>query len=243
MIRLLAKNERSCNDKDTCPQVADAPDVSDEVFVQGYEDIDPRVLAEVSPPAGERLVRVPREVLIKAGHRLERAALFDSFTQTAFRLETLPQYLVSQEDERFRAFREGRPLPERSPATSPWLRQIATTTAAGRRWQRVHVVGQPLTEYLRFELLTDQENVAAGEDARVADRDAHPDLGAFSVDFWLLDGDTDHAVALLMRYDHQGRFVDSERSTDSDILARCRRQRDLVLAHSVPVAEYLTASA
>jgi hypothetical protein len=238
MFRVLASSP-GCNDADTCPRVVEAPEVSDDVFVQGYDNVDPRVLEEASPPAGERLVRVPPSMLIQAGQRLERQALFASFTHSAFRLEALPQYLVPQEDERFRAFRERRPLPERSPQTSPWLGQIARTTAAGRRWQRVHVVGQPFTEYLRFELLTDQENVAAGEDVRVADGDAQPELEACTQDFWLFDADTDHAVALLMRYDPEGRFVEAERCTDPDILARCRRQRDLVLARSIPVADYV----
>jgi hypothetical protein len=238
MLRVLANNPQ-CNEVDTCPRVIEAPDVSDEVFVQGYEDVDPRVLAEASPPPGERLVRVPRAMLIEAGRRLERQALFASFTDSAFRLETLTQYLVPQVDERFRAFREGRPLPKRSTETSPWLRQIAHTTAAGRHWQRVHIVSQPLTEYLRFELLTDLENVAAGEDVRVADRDAHPELAAFTGDFWLIDADTDHAIALLMRYDADGRFVEAERCTDPDVLARCQRQRDLTLARSIPVGDYL----
>jgi hypothetical protein len=238
MLRVLASNP-GCNDADTCPQVVEAPDVSDDVFVQGYDDVDPKVLAEASPPPGERLVRAPRSMLIQAGRRLERQALFASFTHTAFRLETLPQYLVPQEDERFRAFREGRPLPERSPQTSPWLQQIAHTAAAGRRWQRAHVVGRPFTDYLRFELVTDLENVAAGEDIRIADRDVHPELAACARDFWLFDGETDHAVALLMRYDSEGRFIEAERCTDPDILARCRHQRDLVLAHSIPVADYL----
>ncbi len=237
MLRVLAS--ATCNDADTCPRVIEPPDRPDEVYVQGYDDLDPRVVAEASPPAGERLVRVPRVMLIEAGRRLERQALFASFTHSAFRLETLPQYLVPQEDERFRAFREGRSLPERSAKTSPWLRQIADTTAAGRHWQRVHVVGQPISDYLRFELLTDSENVAAGEEVRVADRDAHPEIAACSTDFWLLDGDTDHAVALLMRYDIEGRFLDAERCTDPDVLARCQRQRKLVLARSIPVADYV----
>jgi len=238
MLRVLAANQ-GCNDANTCPQVVEAPGVSDDVFVQGYDDVDPRVLVEASPPSGERLVRVPPSMLIEAGRRLERQELFASFTHTAFRLETLPQYLVPQEDERFRAFREGRPLPERSPQTSPWLEQIARSAAAGRRWQRIHVVRRPFTEYLRFELVTDPENVAAGEDVRIAAREAYPELAACNQDFWLFDGDTDHAVALLMRYNSEGRFVEAERCTDPDVLARCRRQRDLVLARSIPVADYL----
>ena len=68
------------------------------------------------------------------------ADCFDEFRVSAFRLETLRQYAIPVEDERIAAFRENRPLPERSVRTSQWLRRIADTTAAGKRWSRVHVV-------------------------------------------------------------------------------------------------------
>jgi hypothetical protein len=74
---------------------------------------------------------------------------FDQFRVSAFRLETMQYYSVSAEDARIRAFREGTPRPERSVRTSPWLRRIALTTAAGKLWSRVHVIKEPLSEYLR----------------------------------------------------------------------------------------------
>jgi Family of unknown function (DUF6879) len=128
MLRVLGG---SCNDADTCPRVLEEPDVSDDVFVEGYDDVDPKVVAEASPPPGWRLVRVPRRILIDAGRRLERQALFASVTDSAFRLETLPQYLVAQEDERFRAFRESRPLPARSAKTKP---MVAADRPEHRGW-------------------------------------------------------------------------------------------------------------
>ena len=73
------------------------------------------------------------------------AACFDEFRVSAFRLETLRQYAVSAEDDRIAAFREHRPLPERSVRTSPWPRRIADTTAVGKHWSRVHVVDEPLS--------------------------------------------------------------------------------------------------
>ena len=79
-------------------------------------------------------------------------AWFDRFERSTFRLETLQRYAVSEEDERLRAFREGAPRPERSVRTSPWLRRIAVTTVAGKRWQRVHIVEHPLSEYLCYEI-------------------------------------------------------------------------------------------
>ena len=137
------------------------------------------------------------------------AACFDEFRVSAFRLETLRQYAVPAEDERIAAFRERRPLPERSVRTSPWLRRIAETTAAGKHWSRVHVVDVPLSEYVRFEMVTYRESAQAGEDIRITDRRADPALDALQTDFWLFDAETDHPFAALMQYNADGHYVDA----------------------------------
>lgn len=240
MLRVVAKIE-TCNDIDTCPQIVEVPGMAGDVLVQGYDDVDPSVTAEAGTPAGERLVRVPRAMLIEAGRRLERERLFEEFTHSAFRLETLPQYqLTPESDERFRAFLAGEPLPERTPTNSPWLARIRASTAAGRIWTRAHIVSQPLSKLMQFELTTDLENVEAGERVYVADSAIYPWMKGLTQDFWLLDGDEPTgATVLLMRYDRQGRFLNAEISTDHDVIRRCRRRRDMVLARVIPVADYL----
>lgn len=169
-------------------------------------------------------------------------AWFDRFERSVFRLETLQRYAVSGEDERLRAFREGTPRPERSVRNNPWLRRIALTTVAGKRWQRVHIVEHPLTEYLRYELVSYVESAATGEDIRIADLAAHPDLAPLNEDFWLFDDDTEGAYALLMRYDDEGHFLGYDHTTDPDILKRCRVQQDLALKHAVGLNTYLAST-
>ena len=126
-------------------------------------------------------------------------AWFDRFERSTFRLETLQRYAVSEEDERLRAFREGAPRPERSVRTSPWLRRIAVTTVAGKRWQRVHIVEHPLSEYLCYEMEGYVES-ATGEEISIADRAAHPDLATLGPDFWLFNAESDRAFAILMHH-------------------------------------------
>ena len=167
------------------------------------------------------------------------AACFDEFRVSAFRLETLRQYTVSAEDERIAAFRERRPLPERSVRTSPWLRRIAETTAAGKHWSRVHVVDVPLSEYVRFEMVTYRESAQAGEDIRITDRRADPALDALQTDFWLFDAETDHPFAALMQYSADGHYVDAAVTTDRTAIAECKAARDLALRYSVPLTTYL----
>jgi hypothetical protein len=240
----LTRVAGGCDDGVTCPEVFVG---NGHIVVQGYEVGNPEVLGLATPPAGEALVELPRELFTQAARSLERVPVseqeiyeaVEAFKSTAFRLETLPQYAVPQDVERLRVFRETGQPPARTTETSPWLGLIARTTAAGRRWSRVHIVSEPLTEYLRFELLAYRDNASAGESIRIADRDTHAALAHLTEDFWLLDGDGDHSVAVLMRYDADGHFLGAERAEHPDTVARCRAERDLALALAVPLDEYL----
>jgi hypothetical protein len=92
--------------------------------------------------------------------------LFESFTVSAFRLECLPAYDVTEDAEReaFRRWRAGE-QPQRDRA---WLQTVRDAKERGAQMQRVRLVESPLTEYQRFELAHGYPaNVAAGEDIRI----------------------------------------------------------------------------
>jgi hypothetical protein len=167
------------------------------------------------------------------------ARCFDTFRVSAFRLETLDRYAVPAEDDRIAAFRQGQPLPERSVRTSPWLRHLARTTAAGKHWSRIHVVDRPPSDYVRFELVTYQESAEAGEVIGIADRRAHAGLDYLRRDFWLFDAETDHPSAALISYDHDGEYIGAAVTTEPAIVMACRASRDLARRHSVPLHIYL----
>jgi hypothetical protein len=153
--------------------------------------------------------------------------------RSVFRLETLSSYTAPGEADMLSAFNEGRPMPPRGPDTDPWLRMVADSVHAGRRWSRVHVLDRPLSDYLRFELLGYQGNVAAGEDVRIADRAKVPEaLGLLARDFWLLDD----ALAVAIEYDGDGRRLSMEPTRD---VGRFVEQRDLAIRHSIPLLDYL----
>lgn len=166
-------------------------------------------------------------------------ALFDGFAVSAFHLETRQNYAIAEEDERLRAFREGLPRPERSVRTSPWLRRVAVTTAAGKRWGRVHVIEHPLSEYLRYQLIRYVESQAAGAEIRLADRGEHPELTALGPDAWLFDAGTAQASGVLLHFDDAGHLLDIEAVHHSVGVAELERQRQVALTHSVSLAEYL----
>jgi hypothetical protein len=160
------------------------------------------------------------------------ANLVDRSERSAFRLETLSQYLVPQEYDEFDQWRSGRPLALPTPETSPWLARIQSSTAHGYRWYRVHVLDRPLSDYVRYELWGYRANQAAGEQIYLAERDDHPSLARLREDFWLIDD----AVAVRMIYDGEGRFLRPERADDAEPY---RVMRDLALRHAVPLDEYL----
>lgn len=160
--------------------------------------------------------------------------LVEASRHEAFRLETHPQYLVPQEAEEFAAWRAGRPMALQTPETSPWLAKIRSTTAAGYRWSRVHVVDWPLSDYIRYELWGYQANVAAGEDVRLADRRFAPVLGEMRRDLWLIDDE----IAVWMDYDAEGRFLEPTLARPAEV-ELARRLRAAAWAHAVPLHEYM----
>jgi hypothetical protein len=241
-----------CGEEDECPKTLVT---EQEAYFQGRLVTDPAILAKTRPGEGEAVVATPLEQLFEAALLAaplirQKAGevdtgggrgLFDVFTHAVFRLETRQVYVVDQERERLSAFREGRPLPERSIRTSSWVRRMALSTIDGKEWSRVRIVEYPLTEYTRFELLSYIDHAMVGQIAYIADR--APALTGLDQDFWLFDGDTGHPVARLMHYDTEGRFLGSETTTDAAIVERCKQQRDLARAHAVPLNQFLAEKA
>lgn len=165
-------------------------------------------------------------------------AVFDAARNCVFRMESRQTYAIPADDDELVAFRTGAQRPERSVRTSPWLRRIATQTVTrGVAWSRLRVVEFPLTEYTRFELVAFVEAQAVGEEIRIADTEAARD------DFWLIDGGTEHAVAVLMHYDDEGHLRGRERTTDSAVLAELETARFRSWLAGTPLNAWLAAHA
>jgi hypothetical protein len=168
--------------------------------------------------------------------------LFQTFRESAFRLETRQYYVLAEDEPRRQAFREGHPLPPR-PGKTESIRIVRDAVAAGKRVQRVHVVDLPLSEYIRYELAVYPENVAAGEDVRIACRTAHPGLKDLDTDFWLFDPETGRPAVVWFRYTQDGQILGRDYSNDPGDVQRARQQRDLAVDQSLPLSEFLTLPA
>lgn len=152
-----------------------------------------------------------------------------------FRLETLPIYTGSGEDEWIAAFNAGAAEPPPDPQQDAWEARIRAHRATGRTMQRVHVVTEPLSSYLQYELTWGYAgNVAAGEDVRIAAVDTWPH-GVPRFDFWLMDS----SVMFQQHYDADGLWLGAELVEDpARVVAACRA-RDAALYHAVSWWEYI----
>lgn len=125
--------------------------------------------------------------------RADFEALFDTFTRSAWRLETQPAYDEPEEREPLRRWLAGEP--DDLAWMADWWAWIRDITRSGKRFGRVRVLYDPPSDYQRFELgaLTSPA-VQAGEDIRILPVARARELNLPDQDFWLFD---DSRVAVL----------------------------------------------
>ncbi|MFC5720007.1 DUF6879 family protein [Streptomyces gamaensis] len=160
-------------------------------------------------------------------------AQFRDFTKEAWRLETLPQYLVPQEAEEFSRFLSGQPvaIPE---GDDEWFELIRKHQETGGSIGRVHIVTRPLSDYLRFEFAQYYApQFEAGEDIRILDVTDRPNPLAGVQDFWMFDRST----VVLMNYESDGTQINRE-LFEGDPAPFVEFQR-IALAEAVPFSEYV----
>lgn len=161
---------------------------------------------------------------------------FDSlFQHRVFRLETLDWYDAPNEHEPYARFLAGQPADWAW--REPWKQLVRDVRTSGRIMQRVHVVSEPVTGYIRFELLRAYPaNVEAGEDVRIIDRDHAHGIGILGIgDFWLFD---DNLAAILI-YDADGQIERVELEDRPGPLMYLRSIRHDSLKAATPLAQYV----
>jgi uncharacterized protein DUF6879 len=235
-----------------CPSVYEADGA--DLVVQGPE-VDADTAGQlVSPLAGERAVRISRHTIATALHRLrhpdshreiepfgaEHYRLFEDFEFSAFRLELLQRYDDPGEAEAIRRFRAGEPIHPPEDA-GWWAGLVGRARARGATVQRVHVVVEPPSDYLCFELAVYAASVACGEDVRILPVAAgeQAELGLPGHDYWLFDSRT----LAVLRYDAAGRLVTVELVSDPAAVVRHNHWRDAALARSIPYDVYMRRAA
>ncbi|MFB8019101.1 DUF6879 family protein [Streptomyces rubiginosohelvolus] len=234
------------SDDGDCPTLYEVEGTTD-ILVQGDRVTDPEQLAQLRDVKdSETFVLVPRELLVRFAPRTtatamvpfsEIASLFSEFKHTAFRLETRRAYASDRNSPKWARWKSGADI-----ATEPdnaWRENVRVQTAEGKRFERVRLVDQPLTEGQQFLLDSGRSNVAAGEDIRNLPRTQADRLGLPDHDFWLFDS---RLVA---------RFVFGEDDTtlgvvlseDPAEVALACQARDAAWHHSTRTADFAKAVA
>ncbi|MEU4332989.1 DUF6879 family protein [Nonomuraea dietziae] len=163
-------------------------------------------------------------------------ALFTQFEHTAFRLEIRDRYNSPSETNRFALHRAGDPawLDLDRVERADWFELMRTATGAGKRVERVRVVTEPHTDYIRFEADMTPGNLEAGEDIRYLPR-THPVVaGLPSWDYWLFDS---RLVARLV-FDDDDRLQGAELLDDPGRVVEHCVWRDVAWHYAIPYREY-----
>jgi hypothetical protein len=166
--------------------------------------------------------------------------LLGSFRSSAWRLEALARYTVPAEEATLGAFLRGATQRPHTASFASFLDLLRSLPESGRTMGRVHAIAGPLTPYLRYEIEWSYvAAVEAGENIRILHSPswAESPFGEQPPDFWLVD-DTSVAV---MHYDEVGHWLGADFLTIPTDVAAYRRVRDLAVASSVPLTEYLAA--
>jgi hypothetical protein len=164
----------------------------------------------------------------------ELGRLFSTFERSAFRLECLPAYAVTEDAEReaFRRWLAGEHAPKKD---RDWPKLVASAVAAGKSMQRVRVI-RAMTDYIRFELSWGYpDNVAAGEDVRILQLQPGESLADMpQEDYWLFDD----AVMVRLQYDGSGQFLRCVAVRDHAQVRSCCGWRDTAMTRAVPFDSY-----
>lgn len=161
--------------------------------------------------------------------------MLQSFEHTAFRLETRDVYVEETEEAPFQQFLAGEA--DDYAWMAPWDRLVRDAAAAGRRFARVRVVSEPLSDYVRWSLHVARVNTAAGEDIRYLTRPRADELDLPDEDYWLFDS----THACVFRFGDDGRIIGRDHVTDAAAIVQRNHWRDAAWHHAVRWEEFAAA--
>lgn len=159
--------------------------------------------------------------------------LYDGAKRAVFRIELLQSYDWPDESDRIAEWRATGAV---TPSTDKQWHELADQISAGCTNTLLHVIDLPLNDYLRYEFAAYQaNNLPAGQDVRIAVRSEHPELAELRSEFALFDD-----TLVWYRYDQAtGIKLGWELDDDPAVLETCRRHRDLAMAGSKPLLQFI----
>lgn len=221
-----------CGNGDECPALDRRPEGG--IEVTGYRVDRPGL------PDGEAVVLVPDTLLPEiAALDIDLGAFIAEHHRTDLvRVQTLDFYNVSSDADDFRRYIDGYPAPDAADK-AVWLQRLRADTAARKIRRNVHVVREPLSDYLRYQFEWCYcQNVAAGQQIRIlsvadaAAGEALLELGDFSV----IEG----AQAVQMRYGRDGSYLGAAAIGD-DASRSYRALAEMAWRLAAPFSEWWAA--
>ncbi|MER7310134.1 DUF6879 family protein [Streptomyces halstedii] len=164
------------------------------------------------------------------------ADLFRSVERSAVHLEMRDVYAIDDEDEGFAAWRRGHRLDpdDRASWWRPWLDLMEEVTSKGVRVRRARIVGEPPSEYIRYEHSFSFTNIAAGEEIRWLPRRLASGLALPGNDFWLFDG----KLVQFNVFDGEGRWIHTDQTEDQGVAGLCSDAFEAVWERATPHDTY-----
>lgn len=229
------------SDDGDCPTLYDIEGTG-EILVQGERETSPENLAQLRDvKESETFVRVPRSLLTRYAPRGDApelqpfasiSHLFHDFKHTAWRLETRRGYASDRNGPKWPRFLAGKDIA--GDPDNAWRENVRVQTAQGKRFERVRLVDEPLTQGQEFLLASAQSNVSAGEDIRNLTRAQARDLRLPDYDFWLFDS----KILARFAFDEDDTTLGVYVTQDpAEVLAACQA-RDAAWHHAVHTEEF-----
>jgi hypothetical protein len=158
--------------------------------------------------------------------------LFVDFQHAAFKLEVRRSYGIPSEDAPFQEFLRGA-----DPGIEwlrPWLDLMKSQTSTGKRVERVRVVDERPSDYLRFEMSVTPHNLDVGEDIRFISRSDAKKFDLPDYDFWLFDSQR----VVFLHFTDDDRFLGFTTTEDTANVLRHCRWRDAAWTRASTFGEY-----
>jgi hypothetical protein len=160
------------------------------------------------------------------------------FDHSAYRLELLDWYTSPKTEERLTRFLAGEKVTAAERAG--WLAMLDGYRATGKTIARVHVISEPVSDYLRYELACYESSADHGEDIRILDADVADRLDLPVFDYWLFDeAFPGKAWVAVQIYRGRGEWLGADVSTDPGFVADCRRWRETAMSNAIPLSDYM----
>lgn len=118
---------------------------------------------------------------------------------------------------------------------SEWLSFIEDATTTGVKVERARVVTEPHSDYVRWAMALDPQNIAAGEDIRYLPRHYAEDIRLPDEDCWLFDNDR----LVLSLFTPDGGSGGFAREDDPELIKQYRVACDQVWSRAVAYSEYI----